>query len=139
MNKYDWVEKYSLGIKELDEQHRHFFEMVNEIIKLTGENKIATRNLLFKISDFNNYSTYHMMTEEDIFNRYEYPETKEHIEAHNTYRLRMKEFIYEAEKDDAEAKKIALDLASFAGSWLINHIMDVDQRYVKFMHKSGIK
>lgn len=139
MDKNNWIEKYSLGIKKIDEQHKHFFEMADDIIKMTGQDKINIRELLFKISDLNNYSVYHMMTEEDIFKQYNYPEAQEHTEAHNAYRLKMKEFIYEAEKNEADAKKIALDVASFAGSWLVNHIMNVDQKYVDFMHKSGIK
>jgi hemerythrin len=51
----------------------------------------------------------------------------------------MKEFAYEAEKEETDAKKIALDVASFAGSWLINHIMDMDQKYTDFMRKNDIK
>ncbi|NLE07503.1 MAG: hemerythrin family protein [Parcubacteria group bacterium] len=139
MNKNNWTDKYSLGIKQIDEQHKHFLEMVDDIIEMTGQEKIDIRELLFKINDLSNYSVYHMMTEEDIFKQYGYPETQEHTEAHNAYRLKMKEFAYEAEKEETDAKKIALDVASFAGSWLINHIMDMDQKYTDFMRKNDIK
>ena len=42
-------------------------------------------------------------------------------------------------KEKVDVKKTVLEIAEFAGSWLVNHIMGVDQKYVEFMHKNGLK
>ena len=138
MQKYIWAEKYSVGVKEIDEQHQHFFKTVNEIIEMTGQKNISLKDLLVKITDLNNYAIYHFTTEENFFKHYAYSGTKEHIEAHNAYKKRTSGFISEAEKEGVNTKKIILEIAEFAGSWLLNHIMEMDQKYVEFMHNNGI-
>ncbi|MEK7635408.1 MAG: bacteriohemerythrin [Patescibacteria group bacterium] len=139
MEKYKWVEKYSVGVEELDAQHQHYFEIVSEVIKMTGQEKIVLNDLLVKIDDLNNYSIYHFTTEENLFKHYAYPDAEEHIAAHNTYEEKMDTFIADANREGADTKKIVLEIAEFAGSWLVNHIMVIDQKYIKFMHEKGIK
>ena len=141
MQKYEWIEKYSVGVKEIDRQHQHFFEIVNEIIKMTGQEQenVSAQDLLPKITGLSDYAVYHFTTEENIFKRYDYPDAEEHISAHNIYREKMKRLVAEAGEERANTKKIALEAAEFAGSWLINHVMETDQKYVGFMHNKGIE
>ncbi len=139
MEKYKWIEKYSVGVKALDEQHQHFFEMANEIIKMTGKENVPREDLLVKITDLNDYAIYHFTTEENFFKHYVYPDAKAHIEAHRIYEEKMDKFIAEAEKEGSDTKKMTIEIAEFAGSWLMNHIMDIDQKYIEFMHEKGIK
>ena len=139
MQEYIWTEKYGVGVKEIDQQHQHYFEIVSEIIKMTGQENVSLKDLLVKISDLNNYAIYHFTTEENIFKHYAYPDAKEHIAVHDAYEEKMDEFIVEAEKEGADIKRIVIEIAEFAGSWLMNHIMLMDQKYIKFMHSNGIK
>jgi hemerythrin len=139
VQKYEWIEKCSVGVKEIDRQHQHFFEIVNEIIKMTGQKDVSAQDLLSKIIGLSDYAIYHFTTEENIFERYNYPDAGEHIGAHNIYREKMKRLVAEAGEERANTKKIALEAAEFAGSWLINHVMETDQKYVGFMHSKGIE
>jgi hemerythrin len=63
---------------------------------------------------------------------------EEHINAHNSYQEKMDEFIAEAESKKTDTKKIAFKIAEFAGSWLMNHIMIMDQKYIPFMQQNSI-
>jgi hemerythrin len=139
MEKYTWIEKYSVGVKTLDEQHQHYFETVEGIIKMTGQEDISTGDLMSKIIDLNDYAIHHFATEENLFEKYSYSETEDHASEHRNYEEKMDEFINEAKKDGADVKKTALEVAEFAGSWLINHVMNVDQKYVGFMRENGVK
>jgi hemerythrin-like metal-binding protein len=138
MEKYIWIEKYSVGVKQIDEQHQKFFEDANEIIRMTGQENIQAQDLLLKVKNFNDYAVYHFKTEEGIFEQYNYPDAEEQIIAHNDYREKMKEFCTEMEKPDIDTKKTAVEMAEFAGSWLANHVMAMDQKYIGFMHENGI-
>jgi hemerythrin len=139
MHKYVWIEKYSVGVKEIDLQHQHFFEIANKIIESTGQENISTGELLPKIKELADYSDYHFKAEEDIFKKYNYPDASDHIDGHDSYRKKMKQFIVETEMVGADVKNISLEIAEFAGSWLINHIMVVDQKYIGFMRENGIE
>lgn len=138
MQKYIWTEQYSVGVKEIDEQHQHFFEMANEVVDVAKKTGVSVNELLFKITNLRNYAVYHLLTEENIFNRYHYPEAQEHINTHNIYREKMKEFIAKVEKEGADTKELALKIAQFAGDWLSQHILVMDQKYANFMHEKGI-
>ncbi len=139
MQKYIWTEKYSVGVKEIDKQHEHYLEIVDQIIIMTSQESVSLKDLLVKINDLNNYAIYHFTTEENLFKHYAYSGTEEHIAEHNAYEERMDEFIAKAEKEEVDTKKIIIKIAEFAGSWLVNHIMDMDQKYVEFMRSNGIK
>jgi len=139
MEKYEWIEKYSVGVKSIDEQHQHYFEIVSEVIKMTGQENISTDDLMVKITALNDYAIYHFTTEENLFKQYAYPDAESHIIAHNVFEEKMDEFINKAKKEGVDTKKIALEIAELAGSWLVNHIMVVDQKYIEFMHSNGIR
>lgn len=139
MQKYIWEEKYSVGVKEIDKQHQHFLEIVHEIIDLTGQENILLKNLSDKIADLNNYAIYHFTTEENFFKHYAYSDAAEHVAVHDAYKERIDGFMTETEKAEIDTKKMALEIAEFAGSWLTNHIMAMDQKYTEFMHNNGIK
>ena len=152
MQKYIWTEQYSVGVKEIDEQHQHFFAIANDIIEIAGQENIEIRELLFKITNLNNYVVYHLLTEENIFQRYNYPDARIHVRAHNDYREKMRQFMSEADKVNGEAregdlgqkegantKDLALKIAQFSGDWLTNHILVMDHKYIAFMHEAGIK
>ena len=139
MQEYLWEEKYSVGVKEIDQQHQRFFEIANNIIGLAGKEKVMARDLLFKITNLTNYAVYHLLTEENIFKRYNYPAAEGHIAAHNLYREEMKKFVAEAEADQAEVKVLAVKIAGFAGAWLAGHIMMLDKKYQSFMRENGVK
>ncbi|MEK7673654.1 MAG: bacteriohemerythrin [Patescibacteria group bacterium] len=139
MPKYNWVEKYSVGVREIDKQHGHYFDMVNNIIKLTGQDNVSIDDLIPKINELCDYARYHFSTEENIFKKYSYLNIKEHMDAHEIYWEKMDQFILKAKTAGENTKKIAMEVAEFAGSWLINHIMMMDQKYIIFMHQNGIK
>lgn len=138
MQKYVWTEKYSVGVAEIDEQHQHFFAIANEIIDIVEASEIPVSELLFKLTNLCNYAVYHLLTEENIFKRYNYPEAEIHIDAHNNYREKMRKFMAEAETKGADTKVLGLQIAQFAGDWLSQHILVMDQKYTSFMHEKGI-
>ncbi|MBN2093913.1 MAG: hemerythrin family protein [Candidatus Zambryskibacteria bacterium] len=137
--EYRWIEKYSVGIKEIDKQHQHYFEIVNKIIKMTGQSSISAEEITLKIKELNDYAIYHFTTEEKLFKEYDYNEAIEHNAQHRIYEDKMDEFINQISQENADNKKVATKIASFAGSWLLNHIMNMDQKYSGFMRKHGVK
>ena len=94
-----------MAAKEIDEQHQHFFAIANDIIEIAGQENIEIRELLFKITNLNNYVVYHLLTEENIFQRYNYPDARIHVRAHNDYREKMRQFMSEADKVNGEARE----------------------------------
>lgn len=80
-----WNESFSVKIKSLDEQHQNFFNLANKIFDVVEKKQISQHKLLRVVSEFGNYSLYHLSAEEEYFKKCNY-EDPAHIQAHNAYR-----------------------------------------------------
>lgn len=138
MEKFIWAEERSVGIKEIDDQHKHFFEIANGILDLTGEDGLLKEDIIKALEELGDYAFYHFSTEEKYFDKFNYQDAPLHIVAHNEYRKAVSGYFEEIKKESADFKKIALGMASYSGEWLITHIAVVDKQYTKFFNERGL-
>jgi len=76
-----WKDKYNLNIKEIDDQHKNFVNILEEVYQsvLTNED----RKLVGKrLEDLKNYAIKHFATEEKYFDEFNYSDSKKHKAAH---------------------------------------------------------
>ena len=70
INKFVWDDSFSVEVAEMDEQHKHFFSIVNEIYDLILGGDVQREKLIFHVTDLGNYAAYHLSTEEALFNEF---------------------------------------------------------------------
>ncbi len=138
-NKFVWTDEYGVGIQIIDEQHRHFFEIVNKIFALADNEQSTKEELFFLASELGNYAMYHLGTEEEYFDKFKYPDAILHVSSHNQYREMIKKYLDRAKNEEAGVKKLVEEVASFSGNWLSHHILEVDKKYTKFFNEHGLK
>ncbi|MFA5098796.1 MAG: bacteriohemerythrin [Candidatus Paceibacterota bacterium] len=138
MEKFIWEEKYSVGIKEIDEQHKHFFEIANGIIDLTAKENLAKEEAVKSLQELGDYAFYHLSTEESYFDKFKYQDAPLHINAHNEYREAVGEYFRKMADPLIDIKKLAEEMAAYSGNWLLAHIMVVDKLYTKFFNEHGL-
>lgn len=138
MEKFIWTDKYSIGIKEIDEQHKHFFGIANGIIDLTANENIGKEELFNALGELGDYAFYHFSTEESYFDKFNYPEAPLHIDAHNKYREAIVKYLEDIKKEGADVKKMAEEITSYSSNWLSQHILVMDIKYTKFFKEHGI-
>ena len=65
--KVHWENAYSVGIKDIDKQHKKLFELVNKLYDLNDNANIKEeiRDILYAFSD---YTKVHFKDEEDYMN-----------------------------------------------------------------------
>jgi hemerythrin-like metal-binding protein len=139
IKKFVWTPEYSVDVKEIDEQHKEFFNIINVLLEASESDSISKEMLLMKIGLLGNYAAYHLGTEESLFDQFKYDGAVKHIEAHNMFRVKIKELITKAETESVNQKEIIQEAANFAGDWLLNHILIVDKQYSKFFNEHGLK
>jgi len=76
------------------------------------------------------YTAYHFNYEKNIFERYDYPETAEHLKIHKGLVDQVMDFKTQFEEGRAA---LTMDLMNFLTNWLKNHIMQTDKKYVPFL------
>lgn len=130
-----WDEKFSVGVVEIDNQHKLMIETINELIEAVGENP-SEQKLAEIIKKLVEYKKYHFETEEKYFDLYKYEGAEEHKAEHAKFGERLAKL---QEESKGNSIMLAFGLVDFLEDWLIDHLMNMDQKYVECFKKAGLK
>lgn len=133
-----WTEEYSVHVAEIDEQHRHFISICNDLVELAGRQSFTNEEALRSVSRLGDYAFYHLAFEEELFVKTNYPEGPAHTVSHDTFRVKARQVINEARKETID-RQVLKDIADFAVNWLLGHILHTDKKYSDYFNQHGIK
>ncbi|MCX6712073.1 MAG: bacteriohemerythrin [Candidatus Vogelbacteria bacterium] len=133
--KLDWDDKYSVGVEEIDKQHKQMFVTINELLDIIHANK-PIEHLQSVIDGLVAYKVFHFATEERYFKEFNYEETEDHMAKHREFNERLTAL---QAKYPTFSLEFAFELIDFLEDWLVDHLMTVDQKYVKCFHDHGLK
>lgn len=131
---FKWQPIYSVNVKEIDEQHKKIFKIINRVQEIKKD--FSKEDKMKVISELKEYGEYHLNTEEKFFKKFDYPDKDFHVTQHNEYRKKIKEFEEMCAKSD-EPKKIG-ELSNFLKDWWLNHIQNTDQQYSDYFNQKGL-
>ncbi|HNX11129.1 MAG TPA: bacteriohemerythrin [bacterium] len=131
---FKWKPEYSFDIKEIDDQHRYFVSILDKlydsIVKKSPRQELG--ELLKAIID---YATNHFSTEEKYFDKFNYEGAQEHKEKHRELKDKILDF---QKKFNENGVDISVDLIDFLEDWLVNHLLNLDRKYVDCFHEHGL-
>ncbi|EKD23686.1 MAG: hypothetical protein ACD_81C00194G0002 [uncultured bacterium] len=129
-----WTDEYSVGVELIDEQHKHFFglldEMFEAISSLDTGHKIG--GVIAKLVA---HTANHFATEEKYFEEFNYEYTEDHKERHRDLAATVADFESRYHEGDVE---MASEMVEFLEGWIIGHIMETDKKYVDCFHEHGL-
>ena len=126
-----WNDDYSVGIDEIDDQHKKIFSMLNNLYDAFMLNK-HHEMINDIINEMVDYSIYHFKTEEKYFEKFQYTDRVDHIFEH-------KQFIEAANNFKKKSNStITFKVINFLTDWLKNHVMVSDKGYVKCFKDNGL-
>jgi hemerythrin len=130
-----WVDTLSVGIEEIDNQHKKIFEIINKINDALSQ--LENEKFLPAVfQDLVDYANNHLSTEEMYFEKFNYPEKDPHILAHKAYRDKIADFKKRWEESQSD---VADEIVDFLENWWQSHIWNVDKKYAEFFHQHGLK
>ena len=129
-----WSNSLSVGIDSIDKQHKVLIDLVNALFAEmnAGHGKQAISSALKKLID---YTASHFGYEEELFDRYDFPDKRSHKELHKKLVAQVLEFQEQFESGTAD---ISLELMEFLKDWLIKHIKGSDKQYGPFLQSNGV-
>lgn len=139
MDKFVWSEDISVHVEEIDDQHKHFIEIANSIFDLLEEDTVAREDLVMRIGQLGDYALVHFGTEEEYFDQFHYADAEIHKAAHDEYRRKFQDLLNQARDENSDIMHIAGHVAEYAGSWLINHIKAMDQKFTQSFNEHGLR
>lgn len=130
-----WNDSLSVGIAEIDLQHKQLIELLNRLhsSKATGKGNDVLGAILHELAD---YTKKHFAYEEALLAQESYPGLVEHKASHDRLTERVMKFAVEF---DAGSNALSAELFMFLRSWLNGHIRGSDRHYAAFLNAKGIR
>lgn len=130
----NWSDNYSVGVKEIDSQHKKLVELINNLHDGMKQGK-GKEILGTVLNELASYTVYHFGFEEKLFDKYGYPETIVHKRQHADLVAQVKKLV---ESYNNGGSVLSMDLMNFLKDWLTQHIAGSDKKYTAFLNSKGI-
>ncbi len=136
MSYLTWQNKFSVGIKGIDRDHKILFDLVGQFhdAYAMGKGSDALESLFEILLD---YTDNHFRREETLMRDNGYPGLEGHIKSHQDLRNEVEgmhqRFI------NGDQGQICLDLLGFLNNWLTFHILETDMAYRIYFEQRGIQ
>jgi len=133
---FTWKNSFSVGIVEIDEQHKKLLEYLNELHIQSHRSKGKRINPIM-IDRLNSYAKTHFRYEETLMKNRGYPELESHKRFHTYFETQLQEF----EKLAVAGSKVATKTVfKFLRDWFLDHILEEDHKYIPYVRtkKNGV-
>ncbi len=132
----EWTEEMSVGIDELDLDHRNLLRLMNELKDggdIEASLKVQAINAVF--SSLIDYTNSHFQREESVMQASGYPYLENHRQVHRLYKqeVERKKIQHERNPQDTDVDV----LCEFMESWFRDHIMTMDMSYKDWIGNEG--
>lgn len=135
MEKINLDDSFSVGVKQLDEQHRQIIRMINKLID-TNNVSVDSELISETLTEMMQYASDHFKTEEHLLTEYKYPDYKSHKDHHIEFRKNTANFSMDTLK---YKRTVPVEILTYLKEWWVDHILKIDMKYKAFFIERGIK
>ena len=132
MESINWKDEFSVGVKEMDDQHKTLLAMIN---KLIIEQKTLTDPKTIADLLTTDYAQVHFRAEEYLMAEYGYDQKTLQEQQHQAFIDKTIAF-YSA--SDVGPNILSSALLDYLTTWLIGHILKEDMKYKEFFRSKGL-
>ena len=131
----EWIDKFNLGIHQIDDQHKQLIDIMNKLCSALNEG-LEVAVIGEALQEMTDYANPHFSTEEKYFDEFHYPKAEEHKAWHRDFTKKV-----QALKEELAAgkKTVSVEAISFLGGWFIDHTQTFDRDYVPMLKEHGIQ
>lgn len=134
MKFIEWNEDFSVGVREIDDQHKKLFEMLNTFYDSIKDNrKSAFEELL---DELEKYSVYHLETEEKYMKQFKYEDTDQHIKEHKMFIEKVRVV---QQKVKTGHLVVTFEITNFLRDWIADHELEIDKKFSDCLISNGLR
>lgn len=130
-----WNQDYSVGVRELDEQHKALIRMINEM-HYAMNNDRGQEAISAIVEQMFDYMETHFTTEEGYMQRFHYPGLQTHQRQHEEFRAKARDLRQRVNQGEFV---LSFEIVRFLSDWLQNHIMVTDKKYTTHFAENGLR
>lgn len=134
MSLLAWSNMFSVGVKDIDDQHKKLVDMANRLndAMKAGQGRAEVGGILGELVE---YTVNHFAFEERLMDKHAYPMSSQHKKEHQDLVRTVGEFKRKFELGDAA---LTAEIMGFLRDWLSRHIMNSDKMFGKDLNGKGI-
>ncbi|MES9823448.1 MAG: bacteriohemerythrin [Candidatus Thiodiazotropha endolucinida] len=129
-----WRDDWYLGIDEIDQQHLHLVELVNQVA-----DSVLTQNsesnddggAMRLVLQLQEETRQHFRDEEAFMRNHEYPQVSSHHREHALLQAELSDLIREIEEGK---RRLDIETLTSLKYWLIDHVIDSDMDIARYMN-----
>ena len=125
---FQFTDDCLIGIKELDDEHRRLFSLINQamdILNHTDSNDRCTQ-ITHLLEELTQYADTHFAHEEAYMEQIRDPELIRQRMQHSLFRDKIRDFSFADIDDPGKQQQVVTDLLNFLAKWLYHHILGSD-------------
>ena len=130
---FEWSDSYSVGVKELDDQHMQILALANNVIQAVEENKDRAE-IIDIFSKIKALTTKHFHKEEELMRNTGFPDLEGHTKEHEVLMEQAKQYSRHLELGEINGSIFAM----FLVGWVLIHIKKEDKKYTTHLNAHGI-
>ena len=130
MDKIEWSDSFSVGVKLFDDQHKTIIGMINRLIETPNidTNSAIITDLLTGMIE---YATEHFADEENLLQDHDYPHYNDQRTRHSEFIAKTAEFCSDGR---LQVKRIPESILIYLREWWASHILKEDMAYKSFLN-----
>ncbi|OGC46359.1 hypothetical protein A3B64_05020 [candidate division WWE3 bacterium RIFCSPLOWO2_01_FULL_37_24] len=136
--RFVWDDSYSVKVPSIDEQHKKFFDITNQILDIIENTRSpdVKNSLILAVVELGRYALYHLSYEEECIFKFQCTECSDHPLSHDYYRKKVKEYLKQVRDKKTDIFVLAEEVAVFSREWLSKHIAAKDREYIPCMTRN---
>jgi hemerythrin len=131
----EWSNDLSVGIIELDSQHKRLINLINDLHEAMS-NGSGRAVLSPVLNGLVQYTATHFQAEEKYMKQFQYPAYAAHKAEHDSLTKKVLDFKH---RFDSGQAMLTVELMTFLKSWLRSHILENDKKYGEVFKQQGLK
>ncbi len=132
MSKIEWESSFSVNVPEIDEQHKKWIKIINELhdVMVDGNLKEVIEAPGKALTEMRDYTRHHFLSEEEFMKKINYPDFSSHKQIHDKFYVEVNQLYL----DVTEGKTVLnTETMSMLTTWLRDHILKEDKKFIEFV------
>ncbi len=131
-----WVDRFSVGVPLIDDQHKMLIQRVNDLAHAIERHQ-SVREIVRVLGFLTEYTNFHFATEEKHMKAHHYPGLNHHKAQHAEFKRTLAHLTEDFEEEGA-TRALADSINIFLTNWLATHFQDVDLEFGRFVRDKGL-
>jgi hemerythrin len=135
MRTIEWQDDYTVGVKELDDQHRNLLKTINTLLE-EQRDKYEAAKFSPALSSIIHYAYTHFATEERYLLQVHFPNLKQHVLEHIDFIMKTVGLALRIESSSGD--ELRIELLRYLKEWYSYHVLGTDRQYIPFLASKKI-